>query len=146
MSVYNKYVKPYNNELEELLDTEIGYATKMYYLKATMNNVSRKLYKALCAGGSNDDRQVFNTRKGKYAFVLTTDLVNLQCRQFYEDLKGFICYNILTDKVYLVDKALGKEGKGFGTGNETLKACNKSVGIDEGCLLTLKDFEDFIYG
>jgi len=141
MSIFEKYVAPYSKEVVQLLDSDLPPESKMYFIKATMNNTSKLFIKALNLQNRVSDRSVFATKRGLYSIVVTTSLTSLPCRQFYEDLSGFYCYCIFTDKIYRVDVDKNTTIGNYGTGNESIKACNISVSVEEGELLTLADFE-----
>lgn len=146
MSIFKKYIEPYNKELSELLESDLSIETKLHFLKATMNNVSKNFSKVL-NNSCVKDRQVYDTKDGLFSLVITTDMSKLQCRQFYEDLIGFYCYNIFTDTMYKVVDPEVSEGHGTncGTGNEKISAYSAKASYQDATQLTLETFENEIY-
>ena len=122
MSIFNKYIAPYNKEITELLDSSLNPETKMYFLRAAMHNLSKTFNKALNLQNHVKDRCMVKTSRGFYTVTLTTRIGALSCRQFYEDLDGFYCYCIFTDTMYRVDNTIIGDSIKCGTGNETVSA------------------------
>ena len=70
------------------------------------NNLSRVIFKEFIETNnlsSDGKRNVFFKNGKKMAFSVTED--KIQCRQFYEDCEGLICYNISENKYYEFDRS-----------------------------------------
>ena len=70
------------------------------------NNLSRVIFKEFLAENdlrADGKRNVFFKNGKRFAFSVTED--KIQCRQFYEDCEGLICYNITEDKLYEFDRS-----------------------------------------
>ncbi len=145
MSVFKKYIEPYNKELTDLLYSNIKPETKVYFFRAVMHNLSRTFNKALNLNSHIKDRCMIKTQRGFYTVTLTTHSNELTCRQFYEDLDGFYCYCIFTDKMYRVDNNIIEDSIKCGTGNETISARSVTVPSKDAIPLTLIEFEEEVY-
>jgi hypothetical protein len=145
MSIFNKYVAPYNKEVVTLLESSLDPDTKMYFLKSSMNNLSKSFTKSLNLQSKVSDRCSVETSRGLYTVCLTTSLTSLSCRQFYKGLSGFYCYCIFSDRMYRVDScSILIDGK-CGTGNETTPAKTVQVSIKDATYLTMEQFEEEVY-
>lgn len=74
--------------------------------KLTLNNISRLCFAQFLDKNKGrvkrvDSRNVLEMNGSLYAFS-TTEKPVIECRQFYEDCSGVICFNIRSNKTYLV--------------------------------------------
>lgn len=72
----------------------------------TLNNLSRVCFAQFLSNNQQkvervDSRNVCRMDNKIYAFS-TVDKPVIECRQLYSDCSGLICYNITTDKLYVV--------------------------------------------
>ena len=70
------------------------------------NNLSRVLFKEYLEANSlkaDGKRNVFFKDGKKIAFSVTED--KIQCRQFYEDCLGLVCYDIKENEYYEFDRS-----------------------------------------
>ena len=75
--------------------------------KLTLNNISRLCFAQFVEKNKNkvsrvDHRNVLEMNGELYSFSVVEKPI-IECRQFYDDCVGVICYNIKTNKTYLVD-------------------------------------------
>lgn len=74
--------------------------------KPTLNNISRLCFAQFVDKNKSkvkrvDSRNVLEMNGNLYAFS-TTEKPIIECRQFYEDCAGVVCFNIRSNKTYLV--------------------------------------------
>lgn len=70
------------------------------------NNLSRVLFKEFLEENQykqDGKRNVFFLDGKKMAFSVTED--KIQCRQFYEDCDGLVCYNMAADTLQVFDRS-----------------------------------------
>lgn len=135
MSVYNKYIKPYNKGIEDLLDSNLQIETKIHFINCSLNNLSKRFVKALNPQSRNGKYNTVLTKEGEMSIVVTTS-DKPECRQTYEGVVGFYCYNILKDKIFKSVKTLEK---GRHTGSDIRKA--SSTIATEFKEISLQQFE-----
>lgn len=76
-----------------------------------VNNASRMLYRSFVERNKltkpkGDKRQNFTFDGNLYGVsVNTRDVQNVECRQFDDDYKGFVCLDLHSNKVLLVTKS-----------------------------------------
>jgi hypothetical protein len=70
------------------------------------NNLSRIIFKDFLEENQYEQdgrRNVFIKNGKKIAFSITED--KIQCRQFYEDCSGLVCYDMSENKYYEFDRS-----------------------------------------
>lgn len=146
MSIFNKYIKPKHPELSALMDSNLDCVYKLHFLKASMNNMSRSFSSVVIPKQSSSKQEGVLMYKGyPYMVCMSTDMNNAVCRQYYQGLKGYFCYNPLKDKVYFVDNHEYQETSGVGTGNHKNKAVTVTTPTSECTELNLTEFEGYLY-
>lgn len=72
------------------------------------NNLSRSIFSAFISKYESvmqrvDSRNVFEVMGMKYAFSITSKN-QIECRQFYEDCDGVLCFNTHTQHMYEIKR------------------------------------------
>lgn len=114
------------------------------------NNISRAVFKEI---RDKYNLEQIEGRKGNYfllngkpyAFTVTTKKGKSECRQYYSDIKGLICYNDVDNQINFFDGIVITK-QGYNLGNQSRKAQTALMDNTKYSRITTKEFDQMMKG